>query len=394
MPSHRKPTSPKRRAPLALTAAIAIGAGSTAIFAGPATAAPDTAVKPAPAPQNVEGGAVGKPVRIGPGSPIRMPAEDAKIQDGRHVRAGMCSTGVPGTVTDADGNKHRVIITAGHCLTQGEYPGMPAGTGVIYAPTPDGDVRIGEAGPRNFPPPSDDDSTDILRVLDSTLNGPDWGFIEVDDGIETTSVSQAADENGGNVGEPTQMTGIVDYKDLKPGQVSVDNFGKRACTDGTRTGRQCGYQVFRARNGVWVVALQLDKGDSGGNAYDPDTNQVIGVNSMAVGPLNRIQPADIAIQEAYGIEDGKVNDHFEVENSTEPQSEFRTISEDVEYAREHGDEEQGPPSLYDQIRDIVPGLPEESPIPLPVGAADVQVGPFGVTGTDQAASNVIAGVQR
>ncbi len=387
MPSHRKPTSPKRRATFALTAAIAIGAGSGAIFAAPATAA-------APAPRNVDGATVGTPVRVGPGSPIRMPEADTPVSEGRHVGAGMCSSGVPGTVTDSEGNEHRVMITAGHCLTGGEYPGLPAGTGVIYVPTPDGDVRIGESGPRNFPPPSEDGPNDIAYLVDSTLNGPDWGFIELDDGIETTSISQAADENGGNVGEPVQMTGIVDYGDLEPGQVSIDNFGKQACTDGTRTGRQCGYQVFRARNGVWIVALQLDNGDSGGNAYDPETNQVIGVNSMAIGPLNRVQPADVAIQEAYGIEDGKANDHFQIADFTEPQSEFRTIGEDVAYAEAWAAENEPAPSIYDQIRDIVPGLPEESPIPLPAGSADLQVGPFGVTGADQAVDNVITGLQR
>ena len=34
---------------------------------------------------------------VGPGSPIRMPEKDAVVEDGRHVRTGMCSTGVAGT---------------------------------------------------------------------------------------------------------------------------------------------------------------------------------------------------------------------------------------------------------------------------------------------------------
>ena len=42
-------------------------------------------------------------VTVGPGSPIRMPEPGAVVDDGRHVKTGMCSTGVPGTVTDADG---------------------------------------------------------------------------------------------------------------------------------------------------------------------------------------------------------------------------------------------------------------------------------------------------
>ena len=32
-------------------------------------------------------------VTMGPGSPIRMPEPGAVVEDGRHVRTGMCSTG-------------------------------------------------------------------------------------------------------------------------------------------------------------------------------------------------------------------------------------------------------------------------------------------------------------
>ena len=157
------------------------------------------------------------------------------------------------------------------------------------------------------------------------------------------------------------MTGVVDYSELQPGEVSVDNFGQPICSDGSRTGRNCGVQIFRVRNGVWAIS-HLDKGDSGGNAYDPRTNQVIGVNSMAIGPVSRYQPADQALQDAYGIEDGKVNEHFQVEESTEPHSEFRTIGQDMAadeaWIAENEPAEPAPGSSIPQI----PGLPE---IPLP-----------------------------
>lgn len=345
MPSHRRPTR-ARRTVAALGTAAMIGAGSAIAFAAPATA---------------------EPVRVGPGGSIRIPETGSPVQDGRHVKAPMCSSSVPGTVTDANGEKHRVMLTAGHCVTE-ELPGTNGNDGVIYAPTREGDVRIGTVGPNAFSVPSDDEAlANPVIIANGMFNGPDWAFIELDDDVETTGASQAYDENGQNAGEPVQMTGVVDYEDLGPAEISVDNFGRRACTDGTRTGRQCGYQVFRGQNGVWIVLIQLDNGDSGGNAYDPDTGEVIGTNSMSVGPFNRVQPADVALQEAYGIEDGKVNEHFEIEQSSEPQTEYRTISEDMEHSRRwKAENEPEEPTLYDQIRDVVPGLPEENPIPLPM----------------------------
>lgn len=297
-------------------------------------------------------------VTVGPGSPIRMPEPGAAVDDGRHVKTGMCSTGVPGTVTDADGVQHRVIITAGHCVNPDGNPQLPQSTGEIFAPTHDGNVRIGEVGPAGFPLMDENDPAagDLGAVLDSTFTGSDYAFIVVDEGVGTTSVSQSVDENG------VAMTGVVDYRELKPGEVSVDNFGRPFCSDGSRTGRNCGVQVFRVRNGVWAVSY-LGKGDSGGNAYDPITNQAIGVNSMAIGPVARYQPVDQAIQDAYGVEDGKVNEHFAVEESTAPQSDFRTIGQDV--AADQAWIAENEPAPEPGAGSLIPGLPELPELPLP-----------------------------
>lgn len=311
-------------------------------------------------------------VTVGPGSPIRMPEPGAAVDDGRHVKTGMCSTGVPGTVTDADGVQHRVIITAGHCVNPDGNPQLPQSTGEIFAPTHDGNVRIGEVGPAGFPLMDENDPAagDLGAVLDSSFNGSDYAFIVVDEGVGTTSVSQSVDENGvagGNGGrivgaDGVPMTGVVDYRELKPGEVSVDNFGRPICSDGSRTGRNCGVQVFRVRNGVWAVSY-LGKGDSGGNAYDPITNQAIGVNSMAIGPVARYQPVDQAIQDAYGVEDGKVNEHFAVEESTAPQSDFRTIGQDV--AADQAWIAENEPAPEPGAGSLIPGLPELPELPLP-----------------------------
>lgn len=304
---------------------------------------------------------------VGPGSPIRMPEKDAVVEDGRHVRTGMCSTGVAGTVTDAEGNQQRVLLTAGHCVNKEGHEQMPQSSGIIYAPTAEGDVRIGEVGPAGFFMPDEEDLQENPNFLDSLFNGSDYAFIELDDNIDSTAVSYSVDEHGDNHGEGAVMTGIVDYSELQPGEVSVDNFGQPICSDGSRTGRNCGVQIFRVRNGVWAIS-HLDHGDSGGNAYNPDTNQVIGVNSMAVGPVSRYQPVDQALEDAYGIEDGTVNDHFQVADSTEPHSEFRTIGEDVAsdeaWIAENepeAAEEQAPGSDLPEI----PEIPEIPELPLP-----------------------------
>ena len=81
-------------------------------------------------------------------------------------------------------------------------------------------------------------------------------------------------------------------------------------------------------------------------------------------------PADIAIQEAYGIPDGQVNDHFEVSDSTaQRDSTYRTLNEDMaadqEYARaqDSQDSQEGSvPQLVDLV-DQLPQLPQVPELP-------------------------------
>ena len=97
---------------------------------------------------------------------------------------------------------------------------------------------------------------------------------------------------------------------------------------------------------------------------------------MGIGPLSRFQPIDVALEEQYDIPDGQVNERFKVETSTEPQSEFRTIDEDVQYTNQHVPQEEPdlgpigellpegvevPPEIADIISES-PALPE---LPIP-----------------------------
>lgn len=291
-------------------------------------------------------------VVVGPGDPIRTPMEASPWNGFRHVNSPMCSTGVPGTVTDYYGQEHRVMLTAGHCLNSDPVSGLPIVTGEVYVPTTEGDKRIGTAGAHRWETPPEDGG---LEMIPAAFNGADYGVIVLDPDVETTAASYSIDEYGQSHGESVVMTGIQDNPDLERGEVSFDNLGKPICKDGIRTGRACGYQIFRARNGIWTVGIGVDHGDSGGNAYDPTTNEVIGVNSMVLGPVSRVQPADIAIEEAYGIPDGEVNNHFQVSDSTaQRDSTYRTLDEDMTADQEYYEQNNPQPTLDD----VVPGLGE------------------------------------
>lgn len=295
---------------------------------------------------------VASAIVVGPGDPIRTPMEASPWNGFRHVNSPMCSTGVPGTVTDYYGQKHRVMLTAGHCVNTEPAPGLPIVTGEVYVPTTEGDKHIGTVGAHRWEVPPQDAG---FEALPASFNGADYGVIVLDPEVETTGASYSRDEYGQSHGEPVVMTGIQDNPDLERGEVSFDNLGKPICKDGIRTGRACGYQVFRVRNGIWAVGIGVDHGDSGGNAYDPTTNEVIGMNSMLLGPVSRVQPADIALEEAYGIPDGEVNDHFEVSDSTaQRDATYRTLDEDMAADQEYSEQQNPQPSLSD----LVPGLGE------------------------------------
>ena len=307
----------------------AIAAASTVAIAAPATAVPLNPLLPAQPEAPVQSPA--QPV-VGPGSPIRVPVDGAVPDDnGRYLESGMCSVGVPGTLTDPEtGASKDVILTAGHCIIQtddGAAAGLPKMDDTAYVPTAQGDVPLGTVDVASF----DLSGESEHGFLDGSFNADDFAILDLAPGITPTSLSDSRDEFGRSHGEPVRITGIRDYPALERGEISVDNFGEPICTDGARTGRQCGYQIFRAKNGVWTAVIRLGKGDSGGSAFNPETGEFIGVNSMAIGPLNRIQPADSALEEAYGIPDGQVNDYFTPAQGTEQHSGTRTMGDDTRY---------------------------------------------------------------
>ena len=280
---------------------------------------------------------------VGPGDPIRVPLPDSVSHRGQYLPAFMCSIGAGGVVTDGDGRSHTVALTAGHCLnTSDRYPGIPVVGEDVYVPTPAGDAHIGRAGAHAFEIPED-------GTFWHAFNGRDYGVIELDPGVVPTSESFSADEYGRSHGESVALTGIQDARTLAPGEVSFDNLGQPICKDGARTGRACGVQVLRARNGVWSLGMEMDKGDSGGSAYNPATRELIGVNSMVFGPISRVQPADVIIEEVYAIPDGQVNEHFVMpEPDIERNVIHRTIAEDAAVAQEYLKQtEVTPPELSD-----------------------------------------------
>ena len=374
---------------------LALVSAITATVTMSSIAVAGAGVGPSVTDEGAQSAAVDRPAQprlvVGPGDPIRNPLPEAERVEGRFLETGMCSSSIPGTVIDSEGKEHRVQLTAGHCVNQIESEQMPAVSTTIYAPTKEhGDVRIGELGPHSFDL-TGDSGEGWLPGLDGALNGDDWAFIILDDDIETSNVSYSRDEYGRNKGPGVQMEGIEDYSELQRGEISFDNFAKPICKDGSRTGRSCGYQIFRVRNGVWAVAMEMDQGDSGGNAYNPQNNHVIGVNSMAVaGIFYRVQPVDVAIEEAYGIEDGKVNEHFKVTDGTGDRSEtYRSIQDDQRFVMERRAQEQIE-QRRQQIEEVLPfELPESPALPqLPQEVADIPVPGF--TNVDRVINDTIS----
>lgn len=341
-----------------LTAALSVAAGSFVPGIAQAGVAPAEGVPAQVAPTS-------SGIVIGPGSPMRMPFPSSQNIEGRHIESPMCSLGVPGTVVDQNGVSHRVIMTAGHCVVAKDEDSGEELTGQFFIPTKDGDKLFsGDYMGTDVMPDEDafDENTTVQEYFNTLFNSADYGIVAVRDDTKTTSMSHSVDEFGNVHGEPVQIVGIEDKRTLAPMEIAIDNLGEPVCTDGSRTGRGCGFQLFRVRNGIWAIS-PIDHGDSGGNAYNPVTREAIGVNSMGIGPLSRFQPIDVALEEQYGIPDGQVNDRFKVESSAEPQSEFRTIDEDVQFTKQHVQPEQ--PDLG-AIADL---LPED--IELPPEIADI-----------------------
>ncbi|WP_018117378.1 hypothetical protein [Corynebacterium mastitidis] len=311
----------------------ALVAGATAGLVAPATAA-----------------------EVAPGAPMRMAtdsfeglAEEVPLEV---MTTAACSQGVPGTVTLADGSQRDVLVSAGHCLYGIEGEGVETYP-EVYAALPEGRRLIAqrEHGDKVYPATQDGGVESVIRQFD----GPDWATAEVVDGAEMTRVADSVDQYGRRHGDPVVLTGVRDYRDLGPWEVDFDNLGQPICKDGQTSGRTCGIQLMRTSNGVWHTNLS-QPGDSGGVNFDPTTGEAIGVTSMGfAGLLGRAQPMDVALEQAYGIPDGQVNERFALPESTQPHTPAYTLVEDlgqaVEWAEQNLPEEefvpQEPPTLDD-----------------------------------------------
>lgn len=241
-----------------------------------------------------------------------------------------CTQGPSGTVTDANGQTYPIMVTAGHCvLGDGQLGPLKPD---VYVPLPaDGSidlVKVGtkdKVGPITLAP----DSAPLPDQAHSLLNTTDWATVRIDDPAQMSRVSASRDEYGRETGAPRTLTGVRDYPDLGPWQVAVDNAGQPICKDGTRTGRSCGIQLARTEHGVWSWDLSYAQGDSGGVNYDPRTGEVIGVTSMALGRIGRTQPVDRALEAAYDIPDGQVNERFKLAESTAGHADYATFNDEL-----------------------------------------------------------------
>lgn len=260
-----------------------------------------------------------------PGAPMRVHATEPSIEDlPIELDSGMCSQGPVGTVTQADGTQSQVMLTAAHCTTALDETWIP--TESVFVPRPEGDELIGHRGPHEL----ENGETGNFGVdMVNLVTGPDWSVVNLLDGVSTTRMADSVTHAGTPTGAPVELTGIRDYQNVPRGQVSVDNFGQPICKDGNNSGRSCGYQVFRTQHAVFSYGLDYANGDSGGINYDPNNGEAIGVTSQGWGPIGRAQTADAALQDAYGIPDGQVNEHFQLSESVEPHdTNFRTLNDD------------------------------------------------------------------
>lgn len=273
-----------------------------------------------------------EPALAAPGAPFRVPASNPPAQAatpwGTQLNVSAerftvtCSQGPTGTIATPTGPQ-RVMLTASHCVNQ--LPGLPEPSTTITVPISDGYTRIGTRGPNSGP------TTDTHSIADlpAALTEPDWAFVLIDDTVTATNLSHSRDAAGGSAGAPVQLTGIRDYRTLRPGEFSVDNFGQPICKDGATTGRSCGRQIARSRNTIYSLGVAAEMGDSGGVNFDPRDGAVIGTSNGVIGPLFGSQAADRAVESAYGIPDGQVNQAFKIADTT-PRAEFTTTGTERE----------------------------------------------------------------
>lgn len=163
------------------------------------------------------------------------------------------------------------------------------------------------------------------------MTDDDWATIALADGVEMSRVTDSVDQFGQSHGAPVVLTGVRDYPDLAPGQIAFDNFGHPICQDGQTSGRTCGVQFMRTGHRLWSIR-ESNPGDSGGINYDPHTREALGVSTDSFGPLSITQAADIALEEAYGIPDGQVNERFRLPDSEQAHTPMRSMDADRQQA--------------------------------------------------------------
>ncbi|MCQ4623967.1 MULTISPECIES: hypothetical protein [Corynebacterium] len=273
-----------------------------------------------------------------PGAPMRVLPYDPEFPFGPDVSVeeatGMdmppeaftlaCSQGPIGDVLLPDGTTQRIMVTAGHCVVGDTETGLLLGSDV-YAPTRDGYERIGATGMVHFQGGA---PVNPLAIPETAMTTVDWGIVVLDDDTAVDGSASSKDKANRNGSTPVTLTGVRDYRTLRPGEVSFDNFGQPICKDGMIGARKCGYQLLYTADNVWHVSLDYKHGDSGGVNFDPSTGQIIGVSSLGVGPLGTAQRADRAIELAYDVPDGQVNDYFTPAAPNQPRAEFVSMDEE------------------------------------------------------------------
>lgn len=273
--------------------------------------------------------------KAAPGAPLRtlvLDGQDSITIDGqkfvipREFNTASCSQGPTGTLRSPSGETYQIMVTAGHCVTALDESEPDLSEEVYVNTHSDGFEEIGtldHVGQLTL-----NENAPLALFLTEFSNSTDWGTVRINEGVETSRLSDSRTHTGQRTGAPVVLTGIRDYRKIGPHEVAFDNAGQPICKDGYRSGRTCGVQIFRTSQGIWSWGMDYKQGDSGGINYDPRTREALGVTSLGLGPLGRAQPIDSAIEEGYGIPSGQVNQHFKLAESTQPHADFKTYRDE------------------------------------------------------------------
>ena len=266
--------------------------------------------------------AAAAPALAAPGAPIAMLNDDSDS----FTHTARCSQGPAGTVRTPDGQTKQIMVTAAHCFEVKGKTVRPA----VFAPVREhgkvGYPRVGDVDKQRTPfELGNGELMDFYRIIDE----PDWTTVRLAPGVEASGVSSSVDQEGRGPSAPVAITGVKDYRNLRGDElISFDNAGQPICKDGMRTGRSCGVQMFRTQNFVWHFGVGYESGDSGGINYDPRTGEAVGLSIIGFGPFGNSQQVDRALEDAYGIPDGHVNEAF-TPAAPAPRADFAPLYEEV-----------------------------------------------------------------